>query len=479
MGERVLEREKKKLFSPQHLMKALLAAPARYSSSVLFSRRNTIFLPRASAFASMVDVPSAGAGGAGGGDRKRARRPRGGRGRTAGTGNGGGGIANGGLGGGAPGAALGLGGAPAHFSSAAVQAGKVGCSKRERDRGSGNSRACESVQSEIDLNGRNAWAASGKNKKRWPSNSLSLFSHARPCSSFDDGEPEEASALEFQARLGRINQRDSLCPACLKFASRGKKRLPSSGWRCRRCSTSLSSLTFSSPSLSPAHRRSPFPLPTPTPTNSKTSNNQIANALGAPPSSGVPRPPPPPLPQSSRQISSTTAAHLTSTLFEQLPISPLTKRALHEVLGYQTCTEVQARAVPPALQGKDLVCKAKTGTGKTLGFLIPAFEALLARPVGRGNKIGILIVSPTRELATQIAVEAEALSKFHSSFNGVLSVVGGYVFFSFLSFFLSQRLRARSDGAGEMEQSSLPLPFFFPLLLPSKKNKTKTTTEPT
>lgn len=220
-----------------------------------------------------------------------------------------------------------------------------------------------------------------------------------------------------------------------KIRAEGEKRLPSSGWRCRRCSTSLSSLTFSSPSLSPAHRRSPFPLPTPTPTNSKTSNNQIANALGAPPSSGVPRPPPPPLPQSSRQISSTTAAHLTSTLFEQLPISPLTKRALHEVLGYQTCTEVQARAVPPALQGKDLVCKAKTGTGKTLGFLIPAFEALLARPVGRGNKIGILIVSPTRELATQIAVEAEALSKFHSSFNGVLSVVGGYVFFSFLSFF--------------------------------------------
>jgi hypothetical protein len=153
LGERVSEREKKKLFSPQHLMKALLAAPARYSSSVLFSRRNTIFFPRASAFASMVDVPSAGAGGAGGGDRKRARRPRGGRGRTAGTGNGGGGIANGGLGGGAPGAALGLGGAPAHFSSAAVQAGKVGCSKRERDRGSGNSQACESVQSEIDLNG--------------------------------------------------------------------------------------------------------------------------------------------------------------------------------------------------------------------------------------------------------------------------------------------------------------------------------------
>ena len=160
---------------------------------------------------------------------------------------------------------------------------------------------------------------------------------------------------------------------------------------------------------------------------------QIANALGAAPPSGnrgpaAPRPhPPAPQPggHPHNPMSSSTAAHLTSTRFEQLPISPLTKRALHEVLGYETCTEVQAAAVPPALQGKDLVCKAKTGTGKTLGFLIPAFEALLARPVARGSKIGILVVSPTRELATQIAVEAEALSKFHSSFNGVLSVVGG------------------------------------------------------
>ena len=189
------------------------------------------------------------------------------------------------------------------------------------------------------------------------------------------------------------------------------------------------------PSLSlPLSLCSPFPLQNGYPNSKKKKTQQIANALGAaPPSSrgpAAPRPqhaPPPPQHHhaQNQKMSSTTAAHLTSTRFEQLPISPLTKRALSEVLRYETCTEVQAAAVPPALQGKDLVCKAKTGTGKTLGFLIPAFEALLARPVARGSRVGILVVSPTRELATQIAVEAEALSRFHSSFNGVLSVVGG------------------------------------------------------
>ena len=49
-------------------------------------------------------------------------------------------------------------------------------------------------------------------------------------------------------------------------------------------------------------------------------------------------------------------------------------RALAEVLKYDLCTTVQAQSVPPSLQGVDMVCKAKTGTGKTLAFLIPALE---------------------------------------------------------------------------------------------------------
>jgi DEAD/DEAH box helicase len=50
------------------------------------------------------------------------------------------------------------------------------------------------------------------------------------------------------------------------------------------------------------------------------------------------------------------------------------RRALDEVLGYAQCTDVQAAAIPITLRGQDVVCKAKTGTGKTLAFLIPAIE---------------------------------------------------------------------------------------------------------
>ena len=63
-----------------------------------------------------------------------------------------------------------------------------------------------------------------------------------------------------------------------------------------------------------------------------------------------------------------------------------------------------------------MVCKAKTGTGKTLAFLIPAVERILAaKAAGRLQPGGVagLILSPSRELAMQIAAEAEQLLRFH------------------------------------------------------------------
>ena len=50
------------------------------------------------------------------------------------------------------------------------------------------------------------------------------------------------------------------------------------------------------------------------------------------------------------------------------------RRGLNEVMGYELCTDVQAKAIPACQAGADVVCKAKTGTGKTLAFLIPAVE---------------------------------------------------------------------------------------------------------
>ena len=65
-----------------------------------------------------------------------------------------------------------------------------------------------------------------------------------------------------------------------------------------------------------------------------------------------------------------------------------------------TPTPVQAQAIPPALEGKDVVATAQTGTGKTLGFVLPLLEKMLA--AGTANTVKAVILSPTRELAIQI-----------------------------------------------------------------------------
>lgn len=63
-------------------------------------------------------------------------------------------------------------------------------------------------------------------------------------------------------------------------------------------------------------------------------------------------------------------------------------------------TPVQAQAIPPLMEGRDVVATAQTGTGKTLAFAIPIIEALMAMP--RSKSVKALILSPTRELAIQI-----------------------------------------------------------------------------
>lgn len=67
--------------------------------------------------------------------------------------------------------------------------------------------------------------------------------------------------------------------------------------------------------------------------------------------------------------------------------------------GFSTPTPVQAKAIPPALLGHDVIATAQTGTGKTLAFSLPIIELLLSKP-GQGPQA--LILSPTRELALQI-----------------------------------------------------------------------------
>ena len=74
---------------------------------------------------------------------------------------------------------------------------------------------------------------------------------------------------------------------------------------------------------------------------------------------------------------------------------------------FTTPTPVQASAIPPALEGKDVLATAQTGTGKTLAFLIPVIERLAAQPAVRN--VSTLILVPTRELAMQVHEQYEKL----------------------------------------------------------------------
>eukprot|EP01038_Epipyxis_sp_PR26KG_P013359 gene13359-17918_t len=147
-----------------------------------------------------------------------------------------------------------------------------------------------------------------------------------------------------------------------------------------------------------------------------------------------------PLPSNTKASPRSESNYLTDELFSSLDISTNTKRALSEVLNYSNMTLVQKESLPSILAGKDVLVKAKTGTGKTLGFLIPAIEILI-RERANNAKLGrsadrargetshsiiaprMLILSPTRELAQQISAEAEVLCRFHDM--STVLLVGG------------------------------------------------------
>ena len=95
--------------------------------------------------------------------------------------------------------------------------------------------------------------------------------------------------------------------------------------------------------------------------------------------------------------------------FSDLPITPELKERI-KYMGLTTSTPVQAASLPPLLEGKDVVAKARTGTGKTLAFLIPTLQTLSTTERRRKGDIRALVLSPTRELAAQIAEAAAALT---------------------------------------------------------------------
>jgi ATP-dependent RNA helicase MSS116 len=88
-------------------------------------------------------------------------------------------------------------------------------------------------------------------------------------------------------------------------------------------------------------------------------------------------------------------------------------------------SNIQSLCISSAIEGRDLFGKAKTGGGKTLAFLIPVIERTLRENKTNSKRISTLILSPTRELATQIGVECSNLLKFSSDCLISLTIFGG------------------------------------------------------
>ena len=103
--------------------------------------------------------------------------------------------------------------------------------------------------------------------------------------------------------------------------------------------------------------------------------------------------------------------------FAELGLSEKSLLALTRA-GFEHPTPIQARAIPPALEGKDVIGTAATGTGKTAAFLLPIIERLAGRPGTRA-----LVLAPTRELALQIGEELERFGKTRHVRGAV--VIGG------------------------------------------------------
>ncbi|KAH9620795.1 hypothetical protein KSS87_012564 [Heliosperma pusillum] len=117
----------------------------------------------------------------------------------------------------------------------------------------------------------------------------------------------------------------------------------------------------------------------------------------------------------------------TGKRFDQCGISPLTVKALTNA-GYITMSKVQEDTLSLCLKGNDILVKARAGTGKTAAFLLPAIEtvikAISSDKVLRVPPIYVLVLCPTRELASQIAAETRALLKYHDGL-GVQVISGG------------------------------------------------------
>lgn len=114
------------------------------------------------------------------------------------------------------------------------------------------------------------------------------------------------------------------------------------------------------------------------------------------------------------------------TLFKDLNLDQRVLDAITDI-GFKYCTPIQAETLPFTLACQDLIGQAQTGTGKTAAFLITAIQSMLETPIPEQERFAseprVLALAPTRELAMQIAKDAEELCGYTG--HNVVTVVGG------------------------------------------------------
>jgi ATP-dependent RNA helicase DeaD len=120
-------------------------------------------------------------------------------------------------------------------------------------------------------------------------------------------------------------------------------------------------------------------------------------------------------------VADSTSPWISDRSFADFPISPEVLAGL-EGMGFAKATPVQAMTIDPALAGRDLLVRAKTGTGKTAAFCVPIVERIPAAD----RAVRALILTPTRELAVQVAQECANIAKFKDL--RILTIYGGVGF---------------------------------------------------
>ena len=97
--------------------------------------------------------------------------------------------------------------------------------------------------------------------------------------------------------------------------------------------------------------------------------------------------------------------------FQSLGLSEALLKAISKK-GYTTPSPIQEKAIPPILEGKDILASAQTGTGKTAGFTLPMLQILSQEPTLRHRPVRALVLTPTRELAAQVFANVKEYGEF-------------------------------------------------------------------